>query len=501
MNAQILYLGHAGFLVEMGDTRLACDPWFNGAFYDAWYPRPYNRHLQATLLQRRPTHLYISHSHEDHYDARFLREIAPDTVIIAPAFADGEMQKLLSRFKHVMYLDNRDMVDLPDFAVQMYLDVTTGRNDSALLMHLPKCRILNLNDCYIEPDAMPACDMLWGQFSGAIHYPHAYDFAPNVQQSKVAEFKQRAYKDVLLSVQRSGCSTFVPSAGPPCFLDPAHAHLNDPDSTIFFPWSHVASRLAHDAAAVHVLDLAPGDTCHMTESNWRVERAVPAAVTVEQYRAETAAQRLGDYDAGEITPAELETYFKQVRANHLHVLATEQKCFYLVLQGQTFLINLSSAKQTVFDAASAPAWLVPNYTLWIPTRIMRTLMAGGRWEAALLSGRIRLHRDEDVYDTVLFKVLYNDFSPEKTQALARHLKGDVKIMERDGYLIQRFCPHSGADLKNATIAAGVITCPRHLWQWDLASGECLKGGNIRLVCQPRDTAGKPGDDELAPADR
>ena len=34
----------------------------------------------------------------------------------------------------------------------------------------------------------------------------------------------------------------------------------------------------------------------------------------------------------------------------------------------------------------------------------------------------------------------------------------------------------GADLKNAVIVNNVITCPRHGWQWDITSGECIKGG-------------------------
>jgi nitrite reductase/ring-hydroxylating ferredoxin subunit len=38
------------------------------------------------------------------------------------------------------------------------------------------------------------------------------------------------------------------------------------------------------------------------------------------------------------------------------------------------------------------------------------------------------------------------------------------------YRVRRFCPHKQADLSNAHIRHGILTCPRHRWQFDLSKG-------------------------------
>jgi nitrite reductase/ring-hydroxylating ferredoxin subunit len=35
------------------------------------------------------------------------------------------------------------------------------------------------------------------------------------------------------------------------------------------------------------------------------------------------------------------------------------------------------------------------------------------------------------------------------------------------------CKHQNADLTRGTIAGGQVTCPRHGWRYDLATGACL----------------------------
>jgi len=35
------------------------------------------------------------------------------------------------------------------------------------------------------------------------------------------------------------------------------------------------------------------------------------------------------------------------------------------------------------------------------------------------------------------------------------------------------CKHQGADLTAGKLEGGTVTCPRHGWRYDLATGECL----------------------------
>ncbi len=50
---------------------------------------------------------------------------------------------------------------------------------------------------------------------------------------------------------------------------------------------------------------------------------------------------------------------------------------------------------------------------------------------------------------------------------------------RDGhvYAIELTCKHQGADLSKGDISAGVVTCPRHGWRYNLETGECVNKKN------------------------
>lgn len=46
------------------------------------------------------------------------------------------------------------------------------------------------------------------------------------------------------------------------------------------------------------------------------------------------------------------------------------------------------------------------------------------------------------------------------------------------------CPHQGTDMPAVAIEAGTLTCPKHGWVFDLASGACVKNGTTALTRYP-----------------
>lgn len=42
------------------------------------------------------------------------------------------------------------------------------------------------------------------------------------------------------------------------------------------------------------------------------------------------------------------------------------------------------------------------------------------------------------------------------------------------------CPHQGTNIPELALDAGRLTCPKHGWVFDVASGECVKNGNAPL---------------------
>ncbi len=99
------------------------------------------------------------------------------------------------------------------------------------------------------------------------------------------------------------------------------------------------------------------------------------------------------------------------------------------------------------------------------------------WEDWTLTFRTELQRNPDKYISLLHGILYMEI--EDIPFLERKLysfKNTEKIkIQSNGkqYMINRYCPHQGADLTNADIIDNKVICPNHKWEFDLLqNGKC-----------------------------
>ncbi len=113
--------------------------------------------------------------------------------------------------------------------------------DSALVVDDGEVRLLDMNDCRIH-DLAPLTadrpvDIQWLQYSGAIWYPMVYDHPPELMRTLVDQKVEAQLSRAQRYVEAVGARVVVPSAGPPCFLDPELFHLNviDGDELSIFP--------------------------------------------------------------------------------------------------------------------------------------------------------------------------------------------------------------------------------------------------------------------------
>ena len=67
---------------------------------------------------------------------------------------------------------------------------------------------------------------------------------------------------------------------------------------------------------------------------------------------------------------------------------------------------------------------------------------------------------------------------------ARRGERTDEFFERDGWRIERWCPHRQADLTRfGEIDDGVLTCSLHHWRFDLETGDCLTSADRHLRCE------------------
>lgn len=51
-------------------------------------------------------------------------------------------------------------------------------------------------------------------------------------------------------------------------------------------------------------------------------------------------------------------------------------------------------------------------------------------------------------------------------------------------VIDNACPHAGGNLSGGEVVDGVVACPWHDWQFDLATGVCIHSADARVRVYP-----------------
>lgn len=202
-----------------------------------------------------------------------------------------------------------------------------------------------------------------------------------------------------------------------------------------------------------------------------------------------------------VSPEELEAYFSRLQRRNRHLLHDFRKDFRLVAGGGMWGVHLGRLAEYFVIEGEEP--YDPEHTFIMSPRVLRAIVEGRTgWEEALLSMRVELRRDPDVFDLKFMGLLRYGNEPAQTLHMMRE-QSSRETIERDGLRLQRFCPHAGEDLTHAVVCNGVVECPRHHWRWDATTGRCLSGGTLGLrveVVDPDDPALEPAEAGEPPLD-
>jgi UDP-MurNAc hydroxylase len=519
---RITYLGHAGFCVETSEVVVVIDPWLSssGAYDSAWFQYPRNHHLATSVADKlsdttRARFLYVSHEHQDHLDLDFLRALpVRDFTVVVPRFRRTTLEHTLGSLgpSRVVVCDDDEVVDVPGGSLRLYVDDSLVDRDSAILVELGSHRFLNLNDCKLLDrlseiaSTVPQVDVFSCQFSGATWHPTCYAYPPDVYEAISAKKVLDKYEGIAQGIEVVAPTFFLPAAGPPCFLDPRLAHLNEERVNIF-PRAHAFSDFLTTRLSglpTEVPELMPGDVLDVEVGafTYRAPQRVDDGDFARYVHDYASANREHILEQQHLpagrTPEGVLCSIRQTMRARVRAFGggalIEGALYVGVDELPDRWVRVDFAAETVEQVPKVRD--EPYMSLLCPAWQIDRLLAGHlTWQDFALTFRMRLDRAPDVYQPALHGFLLvetDDLAALREALLAARGERDRIVVDATGcrYEVDRYCPHQGGDLSSAWVEEGeLLTCPRHRWQFALEDGgRCVTAhASVHAVrCDPAD---------------
>ncbi len=508
----VKFLGHAGIRVTACGISLLVDPWLSryGAFLGSWFQFPIPLEWQD---ENHADFVFISHEHEDHFDAMFLETMDRSTPILISDWVDPYLPDQLEKlgFSDVRLLRDGEPLELaPDFVVTAIKDASPIWDDAGLIIEAEGGTVWHQNDLKLNRERLEELgskhdiDLCFGQYSGAIWYPHVYEGM--YDDAKVADITVRKveakYRHFLEYMDHHKASYTAACAGPPIFLDPNLEKFSLMDPTVF-PTQEDLLRFAREHApdkADKLLVPFPGDVYTIKDGEVKETSKKTLEEKLEYLQDKEA--RLREYQS--LRQAEL-VYIKthQPAARPGFDYHFRQYMTTLVRASPYFRERINMAVRFTLDGPFGGDYTVDwrdvkepvrtyegqdyGYHFRMPVGHAQDIIDGHtNWENFFLSHRFRAKRDPDVYNDYLMNCLKHA-RKEKLDAIRdSYLKERptefIDIVGGNGksYCIQRECPHAGHDLKGSQVDGSIVVCDRHGWRFDMETGECLDASGVVL---------------------
>jgi UDP-MurNAc hydroxylase len=515
---QVTSIGHAGFRIDTRAGSILCDPWRNPAYFGSWFPFPDNSALDWSALGD-CDYLYVSHLHRDHFDPKNLRDhVNKDAVVLLPDYPVEDLRRELQNLGFHNFFETTDSVkhrvsgpkgelDVMIIALRAPADGPIG--DSGLVVDDGETVAFNMNDARpVDLEVLEAdfghVDVHMLQYSGAIWYPMVYEMPGRAKASFGTQKRQRQMDRCRQYIAQVGATWVIPSAGPPCFLDPELRALNDDrgDPANIFPDQAVFLDQMRAHGDDRGLLMIPGSeatfcgpqlislTHPLRDDEMAVIFTTGKAAYIADY-ADRMAPVLADEKAG-WAPAGGEPLLEPLRALFEPIMSqSDQVCDGIGYPVELRLGRPDHPETIVLDfpkrAVREP---IPDekfrYGFAIAPELVRTVLRDGEpdWvNTIFLSTRFSAWRvgGYNEYLYTFFKCL-TDERIAYADGWFAEAHDDTASVVLDGWEVQRRCPHLKADLsKFGVVDHNTLTCNLHGWQWNLETGRCLtaRGHDIR----------------------
>jgi UDP-MurNAc hydroxylase len=508
---KIQFLGHAGVRIETDDVRLVCDPWFSerGAFLSGWHQLPDNSACAGATEDA--THVYVSHDHQDHFDADVINALDPSVRLLMPDYPSPGWHRLVGSLRGpvpTLLADGEVVTAGSSLRLRLITSPTPRHQDSALVIedNATGQVVVNLNDCQVDRDQLlmirrlyPRIDAVLAQFSGATWFPFAYSFPQQEQIEAAARKKTNSLRRWTRYMQALNPRRAVAFAGPPILLDPALTpHFFGPSSVFSTPvelqeWLEEE----HPALAARCLAPLPGDVLDLDDGRLLPNQEIRETfdwADLEGYAEEYARRRAPAIESELAAHPHPEgSLFDDFAAHFEDLFRVGEKTCRAVDAVVGFEILgpggghwLVDFRQLRVEQVAALDQVDHQYRFTLESRFLPAIFrAEMSWEEFFFSFRFRAWRPSlDSYNEELMSVLRcsaPDDLVEYTAQLERVRQrgsGSFRLETGDGaYLVPDTCPHNGARLsaEDYDPAHNQIVCPQHGWRYALPTGRCLNG--------------------------
>lgn len=546
---QITSIGHAGFHLQTNAGSILCDPWTNPTYFASWVPFPDNSELDWKALGQ-CDYLYVSHLHLDHFDERNLREnVSKDATVLLPDYPVPDLKRELEKLGFTKFVETTDSVkttvsgpkgDLDVMIIALRAPADGPIGDSGLVVSDGETTAFNMNDARpidldVIADQFGHVDVHMLQYSGAIWYPMVYDIPKRSKANFAAQKRQRGMDRARSYIEQVGATWVIPSAGPPMFLDDDLFALNDFGSGI-------DSADAGNARPGDVTSIFPDQETfleqmriHGTDDGERHRGLMMVSGSTARFTGSTLDEVSHPYAPHDVFGENKQAYLERMKEKFAPVIAA-QKQTWAVDDGESLLEPLRELFEPIMaqsdlicDGIGYPVGLVitPDFhskdgadhpqahtvVLDFPNRIVREPKEGeGKYRygfriAPELVRTVLRDQEPDWVNTIFLSTrfttwriggyneyLYTFFKCLTDERIAyadgwfSEAHDDSASIIKDGWEIQRRCPHLKADLSKFGVIEGEkLTCNLHGWQWDLPSGRCLTSKGHELRAKHLDT--------------
>ena len=342
------------------------------------------------------------------------------------------------------------------------------------------------------------------QYSGAIWYPMVYDMPARAKEAFGTQKRQRQMDRCRQYIAQVGATWVVPSAGPPCFLDPELRDLNDdhgdpanifPDQVVFLDQMRAHG---HDRGLLMI----PGSTGDFTGSQLnslnhpvpdddvrgdlhdrqgglhrRLRRADGPGAGRRESQLGAGGRRVAAGAAADGVRTDHDPERSDLRRHRVSGRASAR--------GEPKTVVLDFPKRAVREPIPDEKF---RYGFEIAPELVRTVLRDNEpdWvNTIFLSTRFKAWRvgGYNEYLYTFFKCL-TDERIAYADGWFAEAHDDTASIKLDGWEIQRRCPHLKADLSKFGVVEGTtLTCNLHGWQWNLETGRCLTTKGHELRCE------------------